>query len=291
MDSQIRCQQTLQQQISYSGIGLHTGQEVQITCQPLPANSGIIFKRVDLPDKPEVKAVVDNIKSTKRSTSLGLEDRFKINTTEHILAALRGLKIDNLLIEIDASEVPIADGSAKLFVELLQEAGIKKQQAQQKIYHFKEAIWVKEGDTYLTILPDSEFKVSYTFVSDHPAVGDQFGEFIINEETFVNQLAPSRTFGFASEIKSLQQQGLALGGNLDNAILIGEDEIVNDLRFEKEIVRHKILDIVGDLALVQPFRGHVLAVRSGHALNRKLARRIQKVISEEINLGKGDELC
>ncbi|ADL13679.1 UDP-3-O-acyl-N-acetylglucosamine deacetylase [Acetohalobium arabaticum] len=271
-------QQTIKQEITYTGTGLHTGnQQITITCKPLTANSGIRFKRTDLPSAPEIEAVVDNIVSTKRSTSLGT-DQWQISTVEHLLAALNGLKIDNLLIEIDAGEVPITDGSSLVFTELLQKAGIKQQNKKCEIHAIEEAVWAREGDTYLVALPGPELKITYTFVSDHPAVGNQFGEFTIDEKTFINQIAPSRTFGFASEIEALQEEGLALGGSLDNAVLIGEEEIVNELRFEDEIVRHKILDIIGDLALIKPFRGHIIAVRSGHALNRRLAHKIKQQV-------------
>ncbi|KXS45890.1 MAG: UDP-3-O-[3-hydroxymyristoyl] N-acetylglucosamine deacetylase [Candidatus Frackibacter sp. T328-2] len=268
-------QHTLKQEISYKGIGLHTGEEVNITCKPLPANSGIIFRRVDLSSNPEVEAKIENVIATKRSTTIGNED-CEINTTEHLLAALNGIGVDNLLIEIDANEVPVTDGSAKVFLNLLQKAGIKKLDAKRKIYEVEEAVWAREGDTYLIALPFPGFKVSYTFVSNHVAIGNQFKEFIIDKEVFAREVAPSRTFGFEAEIEALRQQGLALGGSLENAVLIGEEEIVNELRFADEIVRHKILDIIGDLALIVPFKGHIIAVRSGHALNRELAVKVQE---------------
>ncbi|MBM7622923.1 UDP-3-O-acyl-N-acetylglucosamine deacetylase [Sporohalobacter salinus] len=271
-------QQTIQQEFTYTGIGLHTGsQEINMTCKPLAVNSGIRLKRVDLQSEPEIEATVDNIVSTKRSTSLGTEE-WQISTVEHLLAALNVLGIDNLLIELDAGEVPVTDGSSKVFTELLQNAGIKKQNEKREIYTIEEAVWVREEDTYLVVLPYPEFKITYTFVSNHPAVGNQFGEFTIDKDTFVHKIAPSRTFGFASELEALQKEGLALGGSLENAVLIGENEIINNLRFKDEIVRHKILDIIGDMALIKPFKGHIVAVRSGHALNRKLARKIKRQV-------------
>ncbi|SJZ47443.1 UDP-3-O-acyl-N-acetylglucosamine deacetylase [Selenihalanaerobacter shriftii] len=280
MRSNSEKQQTLKESISYDGVGLHTGQNVKITCKPLPADSGIIFKRVDLPGKPEIKAEVDNVVATNRSTTIGT-DEYRISTVEHLLSALNGAGIDNLLIEINAEEVPVTDGSAKVFLELLYEAGIEELDSKRKVYKIDEIIWVREGDAYLVVLPFVSFKTSYTFVSEHSAIGNQFGEFIINEEVFRDELAPCRTFGFAQEIEDLQARGLALGGSLENAILIEEDEVINDLRFPDEIVRHKILDLVGDLSLIPPFKGHIIAVRSGHKLNVKLAKNIKSYLFDQ----------
>jgi UDP-3-O-[3-hydroxymyristoyl] N-acetylglucosamine deacetylase len=268
-------QQTLKEEVAYKGIGLHTGHEVNITCKPLPANSGIIFKRVDLPGQPEIKAEISNVVTTDRSTTIGING-CKVSTVEHLLSALNGVGIHNLLIEVDANELPITDGSASVFTELLLKTGIKQLDVTQEVYEVQNPIWVREGDASLVVLPFPGFKVSYTFVCEHSAVGNQFGEFIIDKETFVQKLAPSRTFGFKREVDALQKRGLALGGSLENAILVGEEEIINELRFVDEIVRHKILDIVGDMSLISPFKGHIIALRSGHALNVELARNIKE---------------
>ncbi|MCK8827332.1 UDP-3-O-acyl-N-acetylglucosamine deacetylase [Natroniella acetigena] len=276
----LRKQQTIKKEFSYTGTGLHTGEDVTIACKPLPVDQGIKFKRVDLPEQPELVATVENVHSTTRCTTLGT-DKWQINTVEHFLAALNALQIDNLLIEIDANEPPITDGSAKVFCQLLQEVGIEEQEQEVTIYQFDQPLYVRKGEQYLTILPSDQFKISYTFVSNYQGLGDQFAEFIISEEVFNEEVSSARTFGFAHEVEKLQEAGLALGGSLDNAILIAEDGPINQLRFNDEIARHKILDIVGDMKLVPEFRGHIIAIRSGHELNFELAKRIKGVITKE----------
>ncbi|GAB6099452.1 UDP-3-O-acyl-N-acetylglucosamine deacetylase [Halanaerocella petrolearia] len=276
----MRKQQTIQSKFSYTGIGLHTGQDVTITCKPLSVNQGIIFKRVDLEDQPEIEAKVENIVSTQRCTTIGQAD-WQINTIEHLMSALNALRIDNLLVEIDANETPVTDGSAQKFYRLLTKAGIKEQATDKMIYQIKEPIYVEEGDQYLTLLPAQEFKVSYTFVGNHPGLTDQFSEFNFASGDYETEIASARTFGFADEIEKLQKQGLALGGSLDNAILIEEDGPVNQLRFENEFARHKILDLIGDLKLVPDFKGHVMAVRSGHYLNSLLAKKVKAILEGE----------
>jgi UDP-3-O-[3-hydroxymyristoyl] N-acetylglucosamine deacetylase len=199
------------------------------------------------------------------------------------MSALNVLQIDNLLIELDANEPPITDGSARVFYELLKEVGIKEQDGDKQIYQIKEPIYIKEEKQCLVLLPAEEFKINYTFVSNHPGVDDQFGEFDFADDDYYQEIAPARTVGFAKEVKKLKEAGLALGGSLDNAILIEEDGPVNELRFANEVVRHKILDIIGDMKLTVDFRGHIMALRSGHKLNSILARKIkEKVCKEEL---------
>ncbi len=276
-----RKQKTIQRQFSYTGIGLHTGQSVTITCKPMPVDYGIKFKRIDLRYSEVLEAVVHNVVSTNRCTTLG-NSKWQINTIEHLMSALNGLNIDNLLIEIDANEPPITDGSAKVFCELLQEAGIKEQKKSKYIHKIKEPLYVKEGDQYLMVLPAEQFKVSYTFVSSCKGLTDQFAEFIDLKDYYHQFISPARTFGFASEVEALQEEGLGLGGSLDNVILVEEDGPINQLRFENEFAKHKILDIVGDMKLAGDFVGHVIGVRSGHRLNSILAQKIvENMIKEE----------
>ena len=275
-----RRQQTIKEEFSYTGIGLHKGEDVTMVCKPAKADHGIKIRRVDLADSPEVELNVDNVVSTKRCTTIGNEE-FKIHTIEHLLSTLNALQIDNLVIELDANEPPVIDGSAKVFHELLTEAGIKEQSAETKIYQVKAPIEIRDGEQYLILLPADKFKISYTFVSNHQAMEDQFAEFEINPKTFYQEIAPARTFGFAHEVEALKRMGLALGGSLDNAVLIEDDGPVNELRFEKEFVRHKILDIIGDMKLVSDFLGHIIAVRSGHKLNYELATKLKQIILKE----------
>ncbi|MBM7556980.1 UDP-3-O-[3-hydroxymyristoyl] N-acetylglucosamine deacetylase [Halanaerobacter jeridensis] len=270
-----RMQHTIKQKFSYTGIGLHTGQNVTITCYPLPPKQGIIFKRIDLDGEPEIKADVDNITSTNRCTTIGSQEA-DINTVEHFLSVINILEIDNLLVEIDANEPPVTDGSGKVFYDLFMEAGIAEQYAAKEIYQLDEAIYVKEGDQYLTVLPDEDFKISYTFVGDHESIPDQFFEYNAAQENYQELVAPARTFGFAHEVEKLQKAGLALGGSLDNAVLVDDDGPINKLRFEDEFARHKVLDLIGDMMLAPSFKGHIIAVRSGHTLNSKLAKKLKK---------------
>ena len=269
-----RMQQTIQKKFNYTGIGLHTGQDVNISCHPLPPNQGIRFKREDLPEKPEVVADVDNITSTNRCTTIGNE-KLEINTIEHLLSAINILNIDNLLIKIDANEPPVTDGSAKVFYDLFNEVGIKEQDVSKKIHQINTPLYIKEGDQYLTVLPDQDFKVSYTFVGDHRSIGDQFFEYNATTDNYEELIAPARTFGFANEIEKLQKAGLALGGSLDNAVLVDDDGPINKLRFQDEFARHKVLDLIGDMMLAPEFKGHIIAIRSGHRLNSKLAKKLK----------------
>lgn len=270
-----RMQHTIKQEFSYTGIGLHTGQDVTINCYPLSPNQGIVFRRVDLEGQPEIKADVDNITSTNRCTTIG-DERIDINTVEHLLSVINILQIDNLLIELNANEPPVTDGSGKVFYELFTAAGIVEQEASQEIYQLEEVIYIKEGNQYLTVLPDEDFKVSYTFVGDHEAINDQFFEYNASQDDYKEVLAPARTFGFADEVEKLQQAGLALGGSLDNAVLVDDDGPINKLRFTDEFARHKVLDLIGDMMLAPAFTGHIIAVRSGHTLNSKLAKKLKE---------------
>ncbi len=276
-----RQQRTIKEKISYTGIGLHKGEDVTMVCKPAAANHGIKIRRVDLAGNPEVELTVKNVTSTKRCTTIGNQE-FEIHTIEHLMSAFNALKIDNLLIELNANEPPVIDGSAKVFYELLTEVGIKKQSVETEIYQVKKPLEIREGKQYLILLPDDKFKISYTFVSDYKVITDQFAEFEINQDNFYQEIAPARTFGFAHEIEALKRMGLALGGSLDNAVLIEKDGPVNQLRFKKEFVRHKILDIIGDMKLIPEFNAHIIAVRSGHKLNYKLATKLrQRMIEEE----------
>ncbi len=270
-------QRTIKRKAVYSGIGLHTGNETTITFIPAPPNTGVKFIRTDLPNKPEITADITHVVDIARGTTIG-EGDVKIHTVEHILASLGGLKIDNLIIEVNANEPPVGDGSALPIVGTLNEAGIELQNEPKNFYNLKEPCWADENGASLVVLPASEFKISFTIDYRHPALGAQFASFIINEETFTKQIAPARTFCFLHEVESLQRQGLIKGGSLDNAVVIGEKNILKeDLRFSDEFVRHKILDLMGDLFLLgAPMNAYIMALKSGHALNVELVRRMKK---------------
>ena len=266
-------QSTLAREVAYSGIGLHSGREVKVRFLPAPADTGILFERIDLPGRPRVPAQAACVTQTMRATTLEAGDA-KVFTVEHILAAFSAMDIDNCLIEIDSLEPPVADGSALPFLELLAEAGRCEQEALRSVYCIKETLIVREEKRFISILPYNGFRITFTSVNPHKAIGIQFADVEITKELFWQEIAPARTIGFVHEIEALQAQGLALGGSMENAAVYDENGAVNVLRFADELVRHKVLDVVGDLALAGPIKGHVVAVSSGHALNTKLSQLI-----------------
>lgn len=272
MDKEI--QQTIRKELEYSGIGLHTGEQIHLALKPAPVDTGIIFVREDLPDKPGVKACLKNANKSSRELSLK-DNEVEIRTVEHLLATLTTLGIDNVEIVMDGCEVPIGDGSAMHFVELLKDK-IISQYKPKKTFSPKEPFWVSLNDKHIILLPSDEFRITYTIDFNHKIVKTQFASFVITKEVFEREIAPARTFGFLEEVKTLYAQGLAKGGSLENAIVIGEDRILNDnLRFDNELVRHKILDLIGDFTLIgMPISGHIIAIKSGHELNLKLLQKL-----------------
>lgn len=265
-------QQTIRKELEYSGIGLHTGEQVEIVFKPADLDTGIVFIRENL--KSRIKAHLKNVNKNSREISLK-ENGVEIRTIEHLLSALTGLGIDNIEIIIKGSEIPIGDGSALPFVELFKDE-IISQNKPKKIAIPQKPFWVSLNDKHIVLLPSDEFRITYTIDFNHPVIKSQFSSFVITKDVFINDIAPARTFGFLREIETLYAQGLAKGGSLENAIVIGEDRILNDhLRFDNELVRHKILDLIGDFTLLgMPIVGHIIAVKSGHDLNLKLVQKI-----------------
>jgi len=266
-------QRTLKRQISCAGIGLHSGHKVTLTLKPAAADTGIRFRRTDL--DVEIPANVREVSSVQHATVLG-KGGATVETVEHLLAALVSAGVDNVVVELNHREVPIMDGSSAPFLYLLQEAGIKKLASNRKYLKILKPVQVATGDNKrIAIYPSDHFKVSYTISFDHPLLRHQSRTERITETSFADHIAAARTFGFLKEVEWLRQNGLALGGSLENAIVIGDTGVLNALRFEDEFVRHKILDVVGDLALVgYPIVGHVVAHRAGHALHTQLASEI-----------------
>ncbi len=265
-------QQTIKRQISCAGIGLHSGQKVTLTLKPAPADTGIRFRRTDL--GIEIPASVDHVSAVHYATVLS-RDGATVETVEHLLAALVAGGIDNLIVELSQREVPIMDGSSAPFLFLLQEAGVKRLAAPRKYLKVLKPVQIANGDKRIAVYPSDHFKVSYTIAFDHPLLKHQTRTERITEQSFSEHIASARTFGFLKEVEWLRQHGLALGGSLENAIVIGDTGVLNALRFEDEFVRHKILDVVGDLALVgYPVVGHVVAHRAGHALHTDLGRAL-----------------
>lgn len=273
-------QRTIEKEVSLSGVGLHTGNKVNIKFKPAEVDSGISFIRIDIPDKPVIKATLDMLMSASngpRRTAIGVE-QLQICTVEHLLATLSGLGIDNLEIEIDSNEVPGADGSGKVFYDALTQAGIKEQKTSRECYFIKEPLFVNEGNATIIVLPSSEFKVSYTLDYDHPKLQNQFFEMAITEESFRDEIVEARTFCLENETDELIKNGLGKGANYDNTLVVGKDGVVkNNLRFDNEFARHKVLDLIGDLSLIGlPLKGHFIALRSGHSANLKLLKKISE---------------
>ncbi len=276
-------QQTLNRSASFSGIGLHSGNRVNMTILPAPANSGVRFRRVDLDGRPEIEARVENVSETTRSTTLA-KGNVKVHTVEHVLAALAGYGIDNAVIELDANEPPIADGSSREFCKIIQAAGIVALPEKKEFFTPTEPIEIRHGETVMTLFPDENFKITCTS-ADKKGRFTQFYSTEVTPKTWEKELAHARTFCFYEEIEFLFKNGLIKGGSLENAVVIRDDAVLTTepLRYPEEFVRHKMLDIVGDLSLLgKPIRGHVIAVRPGHAGNCELVRKIVEQINRPI---------
>lgn len=266
-------QRTLRHATHCIGIGLHSGQKVTIGLKPAEPNTGIRFVRTDL--GVEVPASIECLGGPQQlQTELRLGDA-SIATVEHLLSALHGLGIDNLRVELNQAEVPIMDGSAAPWVYLIQSTGIREQAAPRKTIEILRTFEIAEGDKRMAVHPYDGFKVSYAISFDHPLLRQQEASIDITEQVYVDEIAPARTFGFLKDVELMRQRGLALGGSLDNAIVVGETGVLNPLRFDDEFVRHKVLDAIGDLALIgRALRGHVVVHRGGHALHTRFATEL-----------------
>ena len=271
-------QRTLKNVIRATGVGLHTGEKVFLTLRPAAVNTGIVFRRVDLEPVVDVKAILDNVSSTRMSTTLE-RDGVRISTVEHLMSAFAGLGVDNVFVDLTAAEVPIMDGSAGPFVFLIESAGIEEQKAPKQFISIKKSVKICDGDKWAKFDPYDGFKVDLTIDFDHPVVqsSQQHASIDFSESSFTKDVSRARTFGFLDEVEALQEAGLARGGSLDNAIVMDAFHILNDdgLRYRDEFVKHKILDAVGDLYLL----GHLLvgafsAHKSGHSMNNGLLRRL-----------------
>jgi UDP-3-O-[3-hydroxymyristoyl] N-acetylglucosamine deacetylase len=271
-------QRTLKNVIRATGVGLHTGDKVYLTLRPAATDTGIVFRRVDLDPPVDIKASPLNVGDTRLSTTL-TNGEARISTVEHLLSAFAGLGIDNAYVDVSAAEVPIMDGSAGPFVFLIQSAGIEEQNRPKRFIRIKRPVTVEDGDKFARFEPFDGFKVAFSIDFDHPAFASrsQTASVDFSTTSFVKEVSRARTFGFLREIEALRQQNLALGGSLDNAVVVDDFRVLNDegLRYEDEFVKHKILDAIGDLyllgySLIGAFRGH----KSGHALNNRLLRAL-----------------
>lgn len=271
----MRYQSTLKREVLLKGVGLHTGRVINMRLKPAPRDTGITFIRTDKGDV-EIKANVNFVSDTTFATTLA-SDGVKIGTVEHILSALTGLNIDNLYIGIDGPEVPIMDGSALYFTMKALEAGIAKQAKKISCIRILKPVMIAEGPCQIAVMPYEGTKITCSVNYNHPSFREQKLSIDITGTSFVSQIAPARTFGFLRDVKILRSMGLAKGGSLDNAIVVGENGVLNkgELRFRDEFVRHKILDALGDISLLgRPLFGHIIANRPGHSLNIKFIRKI-----------------
>lgn len=271
-------QRTLKNSIKATGVGVHTGQKVKLALNPAPVNTGIVFRRTDLSPMVEIKAHPSNVGETALSTSL-VNGRAKIYTIEHLMAAFSGLGIDNAYVDIDAPEIPIMDGSAGPFVFLIQSAGIEDQAAFKKFIKIKEKIEVTNGDKFASLAPYDGFKISCGIKFDHPAFKEELQNIDIDftDNSFVKEISRARTFGFMEDYETMRAQNLARGASLDNTVVLNDYSVVNEggLRYHNEFVKHKTLDIIGDLYLLgHSILGHFSGYKSGHALNNLLLQEL-----------------
>jgi len=270
-------QRTIAEKISCTGIGLHSGQPVQLTLHPARAGSGVVFVRTDLPQPVEVPAIHSAVTSTRLATTLGCGDA-TVGTVEHLLAALCGLGIDNVRVEVDGPEIPVMDGSSASFVFLIRAAGIFDQGVPRRSLRVRRPVEVRDGDRLIRIEPARDFRVTYSVDFAHPAIGrQQLRNIAIDDESFEQEICRARTFGFLREVEALWRNGLARGGNLDNTVVMDDFRVLNrdGLRWPDEFVRHKVLDLLGDLALLgMPIEGHLVVERGGHALHQRFVRAL-----------------
>ncbi len=275
-------QHTLASAATLTGTSLHTGETVSLTLKPAPPNHGIRFKRTDLPDEPVIEATIANLRDTERATTIG-EGNAKVSTVEHCISALYGLGVDNALIEMDANEAPIADGSAQPYVELIDKAGIQKQDELSRLFEIPEKLHVEtESGSLITVVPDEKLRISCTQVGKDGRFC-QFLSLEMTPQTYREEIARARTFVYYEDVQPLLDKGLIKGGSLENAVVIKGDSIMSkeSLRFPDEFVRHKILDIIGDVALLgRHLRGHIIAVKPGHESNAKFTAALNKFYSE-----------
>jgi UDP-3-O-[3-hydroxymyristoyl] N-acetylglucosamine deacetylase len=272
-------QKTLKSPIECGGVGLHSGRKVHMNLLPAPPDTGVIFRRLDLGNR-EIPAKAESVSRVDFATTLGTGVAH-VKTVEHLMGTFYGLGVDNVIVELDAAEVPIMDGSAAAFVYLIHEAGLVQQNRTRRYLRVVKPLQVEHGERWIKILPSSDLRVTYMVDYDHPLIRRQTLTIPITAATFEDQVAPARTFGFMRDIESLRVQGLTLGGSKDNAVVLDESKVLNDhLRFPNEFVRHKILDVLGDLALSGfPLKAHVMVNKGGHNIHTEMARLLAESVA------------
>lgn len=285
-------QRTIGRSVSLKGIGLHTGEPVAMTLRPAPVGTGVLFRRIDLGENAFVEARLENVVDVHYATTIA-KGGVEVKTIEHLMAAFFGLGVDNVVVELDSREVPAVDGSAYPFVELILEAGLKPQPTPRTVLKVRRPITVDLGHRSIRLIPSETFKVIYTMAFDHPLFGEQTVALTLSAEGFIKEIAKARTYGFLKDVEQLRRMGLAKGGSLENAIIIGETGVLNGgLRYRDELVRHKILDLLGDLYLLgKPLVGTIIAYGAGHLLHAKLVKAIQRQFElEELTLTSSEPL-
>jgi UDP-3-0-acyl N-acetylglucosamine deacetylase len=281
----VQRERTLKNEVTFSGVGLFTGKQAEVTISPAAPGQGIVFQRTDLPQKPMIPACLNTVQSTSRCTVLGSKDVF-ISTVEHLLAALKAFRIDNATIKVSGPEIPIFDGSSRVFVEALEKAGVAENGLPRECLKLEAPVFWSQGDVHLVALPADEYRISYTLHYPHSTfLRSQFYSTVVNEEIFKTEIAPCRTFCLYEEVAVMIEKGLLKGGGLDNGVIIKGDQVMNPegLRFPDEMARHKVLDIIGDLSLIPSFSAHIIAIRSGHASNLSFAKELLKVLKNQVS--------
>ena len=269
-------QKTIENEINCKSVGLHSGRKINMTIKPAGVDEGIVFYRSDLPGSGGIRAEPTNVSDTTLATTLGMNGA-RISTVEHLLSAFFGMGVDNAVVETDSFEIPIMDGSSLQFVDFLKNAGIKSQGKSKRFVVIKEPLSVSDNEGRAALLPYPESRITYDIDFSHPLIGKQSYDMIFSHDTYEKSICAARTFGFLQEVEYLQARGLALGGSLNNAIVLDDEKVINKegLRFPDEFVKHKILDAIGDLSLLgMPIIGHFVAYKSGHKLNNLLLRKL-----------------
>ena len=266
-------ERTLASRVVYDGIGLHSGKPVHMELAPAKSGTGILFTRSDIPEAPPVAATAANVTATLRATTIGA-GALKFFTIEHLMSALHVHGIDNCLVTLDAEEPPVVDGSARTFFRLIAQAGTVEQDAERHVTVIDRIYRVDDGSHFVMALPYDGLRVSFTSLNEHPLIGVQYYDIDVTPEAYEREIAPARTIAYEKEVAALQANGLGLGGSLETVIVYNDEGWMNPLNFPNELVRHKILDVLGDIRLAGIIRGHIIAVASGHALNTALAKQI-----------------
>ncbi len=278
-------QKTIERPFSIEGIGLHTGEKVSISVHPAPANTGIIFIRKDIPESPAIRADINfllDVEKFPRRSSIS-NGNVHIHTIEHLMSAIYGLALDNLIIEIKGGECPGLDGSTLVFVEKFMNSGIVEQNESKKFYRLKEPIYISENSSHIVALPSENLRISYTLDYQNSLIKSQYASFEVTPDSYAKEIAPARTFCLEEEVERLKSIGLGKGSDFNNTVVIGENGVIkNKFRFPNEPVRHKICDLIGDFALLgMPLKAHIIGIKSGHALNTKLVKSLRNLLQKE----------